>query len=337
MDDNPPPSDTEWRALYSAADAFKALAPWKWMNDNIRAGVCNPESGEVGYCCVMGAAGRLYGLAVYRGAEGYDCWRRLQTGEVSHNDPEMFGMQKCLIASFEDSRAAEKPDRAVMKRLGLKYRGQAAWPIFRSHLPNYIPWPVDASEARFLTVALQQSGDLFRRAEHDPSVLPAEEGILRVRKQEGGEWKDLREKAPTFARSLPALVLNEVQVARLTAKTPTPSGPWELHLSTFPGAIGEKGRPYFARTLIACDSASGFIHCAHVIAPWDLARELPEKLLGTLEQTPHFPSAIHMKSPELQHALAPVLSNLGVLVVLEKSLPAVEEALESLFDRIGGL
>jgi len=57
----------EWKALYEAALEFKELAPWNWMNDTDFFGVKDPVSGEIGYCCIMGAAGEYYALGLYSG------------------------------------------------------------------------------------------------------------------------------------------------------------------------------------------------------------------------------------------------------------------------------
>jgi hypothetical protein len=64
------PTNEQWTALYEAAAAFKELAPWQWMYDSDLFGVQDPETGEVGYCCVLGALGELLGLNVHRGRPG---------------------------------------------------------------------------------------------------------------------------------------------------------------------------------------------------------------------------------------------------------------------------
>ena len=58
-------SPQQWRELYNAAIELKKLKPWEWMWDSEIFGVQNPETGEVGYCCVMGRGGEHYAMAVY--------------------------------------------------------------------------------------------------------------------------------------------------------------------------------------------------------------------------------------------------------------------------------
>jgi hypothetical protein len=66
------PEDAEWRALLLAAKDLFQLAPWAWMGDAQHVGVRDPETGETGWCAVMGSDGGLMGVAVYPGDEGYD-------------------------------------------------------------------------------------------------------------------------------------------------------------------------------------------------------------------------------------------------------------------------
>jgi hypothetical protein len=64
---DPQPSVEEWHALYRAAVDFQQIQPWRWVNDTDLFGVKNPEDGEIGYCCVVGALGEFLGLDAIKG------------------------------------------------------------------------------------------------------------------------------------------------------------------------------------------------------------------------------------------------------------------------------
>ena len=101
-DDETEPTPEEWRRLYRAAAEFCRCGPWVWMADDELFGVCDPESGEVGYCSVMGQLGEVFALGVFLGAEGYSGYRRLAEGQVAPTDFEGHVIQRYLVASFKD-------------------------------------------------------------------------------------------------------------------------------------------------------------------------------------------------------------------------------------------
>jgi len=154
------PSIPEWKDLYNAAIEFKQIECWNWMEDSDLFGVQNPEDGEIGYCCVLGALGEVFGLAVYLGAEGLNEYLKVQSGEIAPKDFDAVH-QRCLLASFEDRRLLQRPDLEVIKKLGLKFRGSKSWSLFRSYQPGYYPWYLNKKEAIFLTIALQQAKEVF--------------------------------------------------------------------------------------------------------------------------------------------------------------------------------
>src|SRR5262249_20651700 len=149
--------------LYQAAIAFRDIASWDWMSDSDIFGVQNPDSGEIAYCCIMGQLGQLYGIAAYLGSDGLAVYEKLRSGAIQPEDPDLGYIQRCLMASFNDRRALQKPDLQIIKQLGLKFRGQHAWPLFRSYRPGYYPWYLEAAEAQFLTHILEQAKTVARR------------------------------------------------------------------------------------------------------------------------------------------------------------------------------
>jgi len=135
--DNSKPTNEQWAALYETAAAFKQTAPWDWMADSDIFGVQDPDTGKVGYCCVLGTLGQVLGLNVYLGAEGLDTYLKIQTGEMIQDDPDMLYSQDALVAHWEDRSALAPEDLQVIRNLGLKFKGKKAWPWFRRFEPGF--------------------------------------------------------------------------------------------------------------------------------------------------------------------------------------------------------
>ena len=53
------PTLEEWKALYEAAIEFRKIEPWNWVTETEIFGVQNPQTGEIGDCCIMGELGEV--------------------------------------------------------------------------------------------------------------------------------------------------------------------------------------------------------------------------------------------------------------------------------------
>ena len=184
--------NSQWTDLFAAASAFRELGPWSWMTDSQVFGVKEPTKGEIAWCAVLGLKGEVFGLAAYLGTAGLSIYRGTQTGKFGADSDEIrFGFP-CLLASFEDRQGLEASDIALIRSLGLSFRGRNSWPQFRSHRRGWYPWRLDGSEVAFLAAVLRQALVVCSRLRSEPDLLTPshpQELLLRVI-AENGVWGD---------------------------------------------------------------------------------------------------------------------------------------------------
>src|SRR5438045_2909859 len=125
-------SNATRRQLYYAAASFREIGCWNWMSDSQVFGVENPDSGEIGYCCVVGELGEVFGLVVYLGTTGLEDHQKITAGVIQANSPEFMRSQNCLAVYFGDRKDLDRTDLKVIKDIGVAYRGKNVWPQFRS-------------------------------------------------------------------------------------------------------------------------------------------------------------------------------------------------------------
>ncbi|MBT9139140.1 MAG: hypothetical protein DDT31_01721 [Syntrophomonadaceae bacterium] len=130
-------SHEEWLKLFEAALKFKEIEAWEWMDDDYLFGVQNPEDQEIGYCSVLGALGEVFGLIVYVGQSGLESYLTIMSNPENVDDNML--IQDCISATFNDKKYLDRDDTALIKKLGLKFRGKNAYPQFRRLKPNYMP------------------------------------------------------------------------------------------------------------------------------------------------------------------------------------------------------
>ncbi|MBI5036697.1 hypothetical protein HZC09_05130 [Candidatus Micrarchaeota archaeon] len=328
------PSTEEWRELYSAALAFKELAPWEWMNDGDIFGVKDPASGEVGYCCVMGAMGEHYALGLYLGSEGLNSLLKINSGEFSRCPEEGFYVQKCLMVSFEDRKYLHKEDVQQINALALKFRGSNSWPLFRNYSPGFVPWFLTGKEARFLAAALRQAVDVCLRFKKNPGMLassPSENKFLvRVPEKTGDNvvWRDERlESLPLKTEDTPVVFADEAVLNKLKNAGLRQGGVWEADFFYAPMPIREKAeRPYFPFMSLLVDRRSGIILDMQMGRRTDLMSKFPDEFADFTGRMKVLPDEILVKRREVYCLVEPVFKELGVRTTLIRSLPAVEAA-----------
>ncbi|MGH9755711.1 MAG: DUF7309 domain-containing protein [Blastocatellia bacterium] len=342
------PTAEEWRRLYAAAARVKEMAPWEWMMEDDVFGVRNPEREEVGFVSVMGAAGEHFAVALYQGADAlYDFLALSEAGRQGPADgirAERVLEIPQLQASFEDRGQLRKEDRDIIKELGLKFRGAYSWPMFRNYAPGMFPWFLTSSEARFLTVALEQLLDVAPRVRDDEDILLGEEDgdfLVRVPRAEKARlvWEDklMLVPKPEEKEATPSPL--DPQLLELLKQSPEVTNVIEVELTMLPMATREKKeRPFFPYMLMLAEAASGVILGHDMLQPLPsldaMRAELPIKVAGHLLRHGIRPVQITVRTATTARSLAPLTEEFGIRIKLSPRLPAIDAALKFFMERM---
>lgn len=327
----------EWLNLYQAAIEFKKIECWEWMEDSDLFGVRNPETGEIGYCCVLGALGKVFGLVVYLGTDGLQNYLKVQSGEISPDDLDTIHFQDCLMASFDDRRSLKKQDLQVIKSLNLNFRGPNAWPLFRRYEPGYEPWFVNRPEAIFLTLALEQAKEIALRFMTNRGLLdPPAQGHYLIREmnreKEGWIWRDAWIK-PALPKKKEAEipVVDEIRLQRIKKMVTQTEDILEMDFSHSPFLItGETEKPYYPYLLLCVQSRSGIVLKHSVANLKDYLAAFQGEILNFMEEVRSLPREIRVKKKDSFRLLEPIASKLGIKLTLTKNLPALEKVKEAM-------
>ncbi len=334
----------EWTALFEAAIAFKKLKCWEWMHEGDVFGVQSPETGEVGYCCVMGQLGEVLALNVYLGPQGFASYRQLQAiaeqESVGHErDPyALLNTQRCVMASFEDRTELHENDLRLIKSLGLKFRGKKEWPLFQSYQPGYLPWFVTRAEGHILTVALQQAIHVAEKCRVNPQMLDSSdngEGKILVRRYENKKWIEEWQDLPTY--EIPAItpVINELQLAQLKKANFPRRGLWSADCIMLPMPIRDGTRPYFPNGFPVITS-EGQLVGMELFHSEELQSKLPQAFLQLLENRQCFPQSLRVGSEQAFVLLEPITQTLQIPLQRAQSIPELVLFIQSMDEYFGG-
>jgi hypothetical protein len=338
------PTEIDWKRLYTAADSYRKLAPWEWMDDDRIFGVKNPDTGSIDYCGVLGALGEVFALVVYEGNEGLRGFLKLVSGEIAQSS-HVVEYQRALMASFEDRKDLAPADMAVIRSLGLKFRGKNIWPMFRHYLPGYLPWFITSTQARVLATCLEQALDVLPRYRQNPALLGEPETgrhLVRVL----GAQEDRSEKLDghngwhdeiiTFPEpeeiSSPVFPADEISIARISRQAKKRRGTWEIGYCYAPMPIQERRdqRPYLPRILGIVDQDSGMILSFHLEKSGEHLRAFEEKILSCLEKRDFWPECLLVDHDEAVALVTPIAAGMGIVLHRVRELPAFSEVLDGL-------
>ena len=188
--------------LYFLAFAFKKARLWKKLRDSQLFAVKHSD-GSLGYCCVMGRAGKHLALAVYPGQEGLRAYRMMSIswdGLKPYEMKEKALLQDCVRVSFQNKSELRQEEQEALAAYcadrGVVLRGQKACPQFERFRPLYHPWFLD------------ELGDIL----HMKEALMAALEVSRC--LEAGDADELGfSDGPPYERDIPLLTMEKKRYA----------------------------------------------------------------------------------------------------------------------------
>jgi hypothetical protein len=340
------PTLAEWRHLYDLAARIKTMTPWGWMDETDVFGVQDPVSGETGYVSIMGALGEHLAVTAYLGTKTlYEFWEFQDEDSSYWPDGHLLEMPQ-LQVSFLGRDELEPADRALMKQLGLTFRGKQAYPVFRSYLPGYVPVLLNAPEARFMTHILEQVLDVAPRIREDDAILlPGDDDtyLVRVAHMQGDQlmWEDTAvHLSPPDYEPLPISV--DTQVLETLKKQKPGSLELEVDLILIPARVQEKAdeRPRFPYALGVIDARTGFIFGIPLLTVETSLEEMwarvPDTFVHVLADHKLAPYQVTVPTGFLLELLTPVSTALGFKLRQSDDMPQLRAAVDSLFQSLAG-
>lgn len=339
------PSDT-WSALYQAADELRGLALWECMGDSELLGIDDARTGGPMLGAVMGGGGEVFGLAIYHGEGGCRMLLEAALGDNEESPMENFHLTSALKVEFVPRAELSAEEKRRVKLIGFRPAIQRPqwWPVFQSMRPGYIPWHLDEAEAELLLHVLPRLtalGACVRPLfEDDESVgtdgfafWPKGRALGEPLRPDEVEWRKLAvppEPAPD------PFTVDEVTAARLAALPLEAALALELDARADFNAIGEGERPWFMKVGFAVEPRTGVIagmgmgKSAADTLEAIAGRALVQAVLALGKR----PGAVRVQKERIANALAPLAMQLGVKIDLRRTLPMIDDAMESMLAKM---
>ncbi len=330
-----------WRRLYDLAGQIWALRPWEWMQEHQLFAVRDPEApNRLGFVSVMGAAGEAPAVTVYLGRQALWDFRQLilhpETMSMEEGERRLLLIPQVMLF-FERRRDLAQEDLDLMARLDLDW-AEDPYPVFRAYRPGYFPWFLEADEARFLALALEQvlavaplvqRGEVILRPDDHPRYYIR----TLVEDEEGARWEGVWEKVEPPPLRRVRFSLPEAEIERAKA-LPQEEGTLEVQMELAPqiGPLqeGPGQRPFFPYLFLSVQVAEPRrVVEARLVQPAEsaqLAESFARLLLETFHKMGHRPREVRMDTRAHYVQVAQWLSGLLDFRVRVEPLEALPDA-----------
>lgn len=323
-----------WRDVLDRVAQYRQAAPWRWVPDYAISAYVD-RGRQPWFACILGGAGQIFGLCLYRGATGLRFHRLVQESEGELEPAEHLHTQDAVTVWFGPKAGLDPVQRKIYGELGFAPTKGArnAWPEIRSHRPGFFPWHPEEEELRVLRDAIPgvlRFADFYRqhpdcyeqRGEWDIPSVPTNGA---ANSGEAIEWRTwLTPPEP----EIPPPVLLDLNAASIQQARALPQSDDVLEVDWFyaPEVVAEEGRPFYPRFLAVLRGYGGFCYAMELLKPSDDAAVVAAAMIvDATEQLRARPAKIHSTKPELAFRLAPLATALGAESNKVRQLPAFAE------------
>jgi hypothetical protein len=283
-----------------------------------------------------------FAVAAYPGIDALHCIMNLNEEEI-YEYPERLMEIPQIQLSFEDRKHLADHAYKKIRSLGLRYRGQNAWPQFQSIRPGHAPWRLQANEMHVMSTVLEQLLEVAPQLRSNPDLLASDDletFLVRVPAGPSGKtWKDEPRRFRAAPEETPAASLSELSAARLRKLKRQPVF-LEVDFFMTPAVIGKKGdRMLTGYALMAVENRKGqVIGLEMLVAKPSLQSmwcQIPEALAKHLTNAGFLSQTLVVRSTLLADLLDPFAKALDCDLLHSDTLPNLDPAKESLSEHLG--
>lgn len=322
-----------WKKLYEIASAIKEIKPWEYFWD---MDIIYLEDEDV-YISVLGRGGETYGISVYEGEKGFDKFKILASQQQLNISSHMaMYLQDNLTCYWGNREELSKKQRDIIKDLGYKYRGKNQWLYFISCKTNYMPYNLDSDEVERMIKYLSGLKKAIDTYIAESPQIDFEEGNMLCYSVKQNK---ISSKGITFGNvGFSAIqIADNVELVNELKKLPKSLGTVELDILPMFIGINDKSydRPANPTMCMIVDKKSRMI----------LAGELSTPQTGIFSNAANtfikaffaygLPKRIEISNSIVGSFFAEICDALNIKMVYKDSLPAIEEAQESMMHFMG--
>ncbi|GLB61528.1 plasmid pRiA4b ORF-3 family protein [Cytobacillus sp. NCCP-133] len=326
------------RRLLQLAKEFNEQALWQWLDDDQIFAVQHPESGELAYCSIMGAAGQEFGLAAFIGNEGLQYLKGVLSGK--YDNEAAFFENRSMVLSFDNRNALSPEDYDIIKAEGISFRGKNKWPLFRSLVPGYHPWFLSDEEAEWFSIILERAFDVCYKVKEGLEIADRFSqrdtcyAQVPARKQGEVVWTDkiIPVLAEDAARESSKLLISDLDLQRVKSIKKKYNTPLEIGVFYTLNAVQDSpdDKPYFPEVFLAAERKGHTVVFHDLFSKEDREARIQMAFIQLVNHIQASPREVWV-TQSTYLILKPVLEKLRISAMQLERLPIVENVKSQMF------
>ena len=320
------------KEFYKKSVEFQKLEPWKWMDESNVFGVENPESKEIGYCSILGMAGKHFALAIYLGTEGLNSYKELYA-DAYQDEVERIISQLCLMIGFEHKDDLEEWDLVMLDKAGVKKPFKNKYPQSSKFTPSYLTQPMNKDEILFSTLAIEQAIIIAKKFKENNQILSSkspQKYFVRVNGVSRNDWKTEWKMPNKIVKNKSHFLMDEVRAQKIKMKQYHQSGVWEMSVLHMPSPVTEKIPYYLPVVIIFAKEGDAPIIGSETLKSYNYKDNLIQALFNTIEKNNCIPTKIVTKRKDVFDIIEKAASTLSIDIEVVNDIPLSEHIVDGL-------
>lgn len=324
----------KWREIYNFAQMIAGYDPWElFAEENAFALIPKGTRNEHYFSFVAESSGQ-YGIAIYPSGNAYVAAQCRLHGANPKREP-LFDLQDAVILLWGDREDVSKDNYALIKALGLKFRGRGAWLHFEQYRLGYVPRQVQEQDLDQLLDDLRNLWMMVRAVceEKLKTNFDNREAVVRFYSE-----KDELYYTGSFPVNLPRKISYPEIIMQESAdlqelRTKRCRGSIALDWSYLPVSYREDGENIIPRLLLAVDVKSGVVLETAMLSPADDPCASLFDMISHISWSYAKPTIIEICDAEMECYIADFCKQVGIQLVVKKQIKGITQARRMYLER----
>ena len=249
----------KWEEVYANTLAITSLQPWEKIPESVPLIYHKKDCDEPVVFSIWGYSSDICGVACYFSFHDYLCAMKRLKSKNLKNEP-IFLLQNMILGIWGDREEVSKENKALIKELGLKFRGKGGWLFFETYAERCEPRFLNYEETVLLADALGNLCLMLEAVFKKGLKVDFENGET-VQRSSGDDdvWYNAAVGYKNMQELLPVTVISQSEQLDALAAMPAGSRIVELdeRCMPVPARDDKTGVAYCPLLISAADSKSG--------------------------------------------------------------------------------